>query len=157
MVYSKKTIILSRVQHFPGCSNFFFPIETNISCAVVIFRGGGGFRTPCPLWICACRASPQANMYFLFQIIFLPDNLVHRSLLSGFGNGGKLNDKVNIFMILECISSHCCTVCINTSGSRLGPSINRLVTDGNTKFCCRGFVLPLFQSTTAYNTDSEHI
>ena len=38
----------------------------------------------------------------------------------------------------------------------LGPSINRLVTDGNTKLCCQGFVLVLFQSTTAYKIDSEH-
>ena len=53
MVYSKKTIILSRVQHFPGCSNFFFLIETNISCAVVIFRGGGGVPNPLsPLDLC---------------------------------------------------------------------------------------------------------
>ena len=29
----------------------------------------------------------------------------------------------------------------------LGPSINGLVTDGNTKLCCRGFILALFQST----------
>ena len=40
--------------------------------------------------------------------------------------------------------------------SYLGPSINRLVTDGNTKLCCRGFILPLFQSTTANKTDSDH-
>ena len=39
----------------------------------------------------------------------------------------------------------------------LGPNINGLVTDGNTKLCCRGFVLALFQSTTAYKFDSEHI
>ena len=32
--------------------------------------------------------------------------------------------------------------------SNLGPSINGLVTDGNTKLCCRGFILALFQSTT---------
>ena len=38
----------------------------------------------------------------------------------------------------------------------LGPSINRLVTDGNTKLCCRGFILVLFQSTTANKIDSEH-
>ena len=31
-----------------------------------------------------------------------------------------------------------------------------MVTDGNTKLCCRGFVLALFQSTTAYKIDSEH-
>ena len=37
----------------------------------------------------------------------------------------------------------------------LGPSINGLVTDGNRKLCCRGFVLALFQSTTAYKIDSE--
>ena len=38
----------------------------------------------------------------------------------------------------------------------LGPSINGLVTDENTKLWCRGFVLALFQSTTAYKIDSEH-
>ena len=38
----------------------------------------------------------------------------------------------------------------------LGPSINRLVTDGNTKLCCGGFVLALFQSTTSNQIDSEH-
>ena len=41
--------------------------------------------------------------------------------------------------------------------STLGPSINGLVTDGNTKLCCRGFILALFQSTTANKIDSEHI
>ena len=29
------------------------------------------------------------------------------------------------------------------------PSINGLVTDGNTKLCCQGFILMLFQSITA--------
>ena len=38
----------------------------------------------------------------------------------------------------------------------LGPSINGLVTDGNTKLCCRDFILALFQSTTANKIDSEH-
>ena len=38
----------------------------------------------------------------------------------------------------------------------LGPSINGLVTDGNTKLCCRGFILAPFQSTTANKIDSEH-
>ena len=37
----------------------------------------------------------------------------------------------------------------------LGPSINGLVTDGNTKVCCRGFILALFQSTTANTIDCE--
>ena len=56
-----------------------------------------------------------------------------------------------------------CRVCILMvkflldSNSKLGPSINGLVSDGNTKLCCRGFVLALFQSTTAYKIDSEHI
>ena len=42
---------------------------------------------------------------------------------------------------------------------RLGPSINRLVTDQYTKLCCRGFILALFQSTTANKiliADSEY-
>ena len=38
----------------------------------------------------------------------------------------------------------------------LGPSINGLVTDGNTKVCCLGFILALFQSTTANKIDAEH-
>ena len=38
----------------------------------------------------------------------------------------------------------------------LGPSINGLVTDGNTKLCCRGFILALFQSTAANKIDSEY-
>ena len=38
----------------------------------------------------------------------------------------------------------------------LGPSINGLVTDGNTKLCCRGFILALCQSATANKIDSEH-
>ena len=43
-----------------------------------------------------------------------------------------------------------------TPDYQLGPSINGLVTDGNTKLCCGGFILALFQSTTANKTDSEH-
>ena len=35
-------------------------------------------------------------------------------------------------------------------------SINGLVTDGNTKLCCCGFILELFQSATANKNDSEH-
>ena len=38
----------------------------------------------------------------------------------------------------------------------LGPSINGLVTDLKAKLCCRGFILTLFQSTTANKIDSEH-
>ena len=34
-------------------------------------------------------------------------------------------------------------------------SINGLVTDRSTKLCCRGFILALFQSTTANQIDSE--
>ena len=41
------------------------------------------------------------------------------------------------------------------SGQNLGPSINGLVTDGNTKLCCRGFILALFQSIRANKIDSE--
>ena len=40
--------------------------------------------------------------------------------------------------------------------SYLGPSLNGLVTDRNTKLCCQGFILALFQSTTANKIDSEH-
>ena len=38
----------------------------------------------------------------------------------------------------------------------LGPSINGLVTDGNTKLCCQGFILALFQSTAANKIDFKH-
>ena len=38
----------------------------------------------------------------------------------------------------------------------LRPSINRLVTDRDTKLCCWGYVLALFQSTAALKIDSEH-
>ena len=38
----------------------------------------------------------------------------------------------------------------------LGPSINGLVNDGNTKLCCRGFISAIFQSNTADKIDSEH-
>ena len=38
----------------------------------------------------------------------------------------------------------------------LGPSINRLVSDGNTKLGCRVFILALFQSATANKIESEH-
>ena len=46
----------------------------------------------------------------------------------------------------------------NVGPTLLGPCINGLVTDGNTKICCRGFilVLPVFQSSTAYKIDSVH-
>ena len=36
--------------------------------------------------------------------------------------------------------------------THLGPSINGLVTDGNTKLCCRGFI----SKFTANAIDSEH-
>ena len=35
--------------------------------------------------------------------------------------------------------------------------MNGLITDANTKVFCRGFFLVLFQSTSAYKIDSEHI
>ena len=37
----------------------------------------------------------------------------------------------------------------------LGPSVNGLVTDVNRKLCCQGFILALFQSTTANKIDLE--
>ena len=41
---------------------------------------------------------------------------------------------------------------------QLGSSINGLVTDRNTKLCCQGegYILALFQSTTADKISSEH-
>ena len=38
----------------------------------------------------------------------------------------------------------------------LGPSLNGLVTDGNTKLWCQSFLSALFQSTTANKIDFEH-
>ena len=38
----------------------------------------------------------------------------------------------------------------------LRPSLNRLVTDRNTKLYCHGFILALFQSITVNKIDSEH-
>ena len=46
--------------------------------------------------------------------------------------------------------------CITRCVLYLGPSINRLVTDGNTQLCSRGFIFALFQSTTANKIDPEH-
>ena len=45
---------------------------------------------------------------------------------------------------------------INQGIVYLGPSINGLIADGSTKLCCRGFILALFQSTTANKINSEH-
>ena len=45
---------------------------------------------------------------------------------------------------------------IAKSQFKLGPSINGLVTDGNIKLCCRGYILALFQSNTANKCGSEH-
>ena len=47
-------------------------------------------------------------------------------------------------------------ICFSCGCMRLGPSINGLVTDGNTKLCCQGFILALFRSNTANKIDSEH-
>ena len=41
-------------------------------------------------------------------------------------------------------------------GYHLGPSINGLVTDRIKKLCCPGFILALFQSTTANKIDSKY-
>ena len=38
----------------------------------------------------------------------------------------------------------------------LGPSINGLVTNGNTKLCFRGFIFAQFESTTDNKIDIEH-
>ena len=38
----------------------------------------------------------------------------------------------------------------------LGPSVNGLVTDGNAKLCCRGFILALLLGTKANKINSEH-
>ena len=44
----------------------------------------------------------------------------------------------------------------NSIDAIYGPSINRLVTNGNKNLCCRVFILALFYSTTANKIDSEH-
>ena len=45
---------------------------------------------------------------------------------------------------------------LNLGRTSLALSINGLVTDGNTKLCCRGFILALFQCTTANKIYSEY-
>ena len=45
--------------------------------------------------------------------------------------------------------------CIIYPYMQLRPSKNGLDTDGNTKICCHGFILALFQSTTANKINSE--
>ena len=65
-------------------------------------------------------------------------------------------------MFLPTFKGHCASFCLLIIAQYviyqpyLGPSINGLVTDGNKKLCCRGFILALFQSTTANKIDSEH-
>ena len=44
----------------------------------------------------------------------------------------------------------------NKQTSKLGPSINGLDTNRNTKLCCRGFILAHFETTTDNKIDSEH-
>ena len=56
----------------------------------------------------------------------------------------------------ECSDLYCKHSYFIGDWCKLGPSINGLVTNGNTKLCCRGFILALFQSTTANKIDSEH-
>ena len=48
------------------------------------------------------------------------------------------------------------TAVFQITSNNLGPSVNGLDTDGNTKSCCRGFKLAPFQSTTANKIESEH-
>ena len=61
--------------------------------------------------------------------------------------GSKLNKKLMGYVVHKSMQ-HC---------KSLGPSINRLDNDGNTKLFYQGFVLALFlKSTTAYKIDSEH-
>ena len=47
-------------------------------------------------------------------------------------------------------------LCLQPSSFLATASIKGLVTDGNTKLRCRGFILALLQSTTAHKIDSEH-
>ena len=56
--------------------------------------------------------------------------------------------QVHNVLVLEYVTLETCM--------HLGPSINGLVTEENTKLCCRGFVLELFQSMTANKMDFEH-
>ena len=52
-----------------------------------------------------------------------------------------------IFIYLQAVEN------IVDPDQKLGPSIKGLVTDGNAKLCCYGFVLVLFPSTKAYRID----
>ena len=58
--------------------------------------------------------------------------------------------RTDIFSVLIWVQTIC------KGHQKLEPSINGLVTDRNTKLCCWGFALALFQSTTAYNIYSKH-
>ena len=68
---------------------------------------------------------------------------------------------VTVYVVIQSLKDilyyqfFCCKDLHETS-KYLGPSINGLFTGGNTKLCCRGFVLGIFQSTTANKIDSEH-
>ena len=77
------------------------------------------------------------------------------------------NFKINIYWYDDHLQVKLQNSCITLkkvygfSSHKLAPSINGLVTDGNKKLCCRGFILAgfilaLFQSTTANKIDSEH-
>ena len=47
------------------------------------------------------------------------------------------------------------TIWLMLTTGNYGPSINGLITEGNTIICCCGFILALFLSTTANKIDSK--
>ena len=55
----------------------------------------------------------------------------------------------------EALSCFLCHLAFCEFQHWLGPSINGLVTGRNAKICCHGFVIALFQGTTAIKIDSE--
>ena len=63
---------------------------------------------------------------------------------------GKISNIFGVFEIPDFFG-------LNSRCWAFGPSINGLVTYGNTKLCFRAFILALFHSTTANKVDSEHI
>ena len=105
---------------------------------------------------------PKSQMLYLSRKNVKMPTFVEFSMKKVFITSGikQHNPRRSSIIRLNCVSYtktiFYTPIEIECSGSVLGPSINGLVTDGNTKLCCRGFILALFQSTTANKIDSEH-
>ena len=102
-------------------------------------------------WCSSIIVHTSLNCRFhIIQIIWLV-NTDQQRVIPPVGKCGEVEAKA--FDLLRCVFVH---QLLNFDTCRLRSSINRLVTDGNTKLCCHGFVLALFQNMTANKIDSEH-